>query len=63
MDTLFWIGQVGWLAFLACGAYVSFCFWKLSGEERARAAELERRVAQNAKPAKDLPSFILSTLD
>ena len=40
MDALFWIGQVDWLAFLACGAYLSFCFWKLSDEENARKAEL-----------------------
>ena len=36
MDALFWIG------FVTCGAYVSFCFWSLAREERARDAETER---------------------
>ena len=39
MELLFWVGQVGWVAFLACGAYVSFCFYDLADEEHARAAK------------------------
>jgi hypothetical protein len=63
MDALFWIGQVGWVAFLACGAYLVFCFWELVDEERARKAELEERAARDARPAGEGRSFILSTLD
>ena len=63
MDALFWIGQVGWLAFLGCGAYVSFCFWGLSDAASARTAKLAQPAPQNANPASDLPSFILSALD
>jgi hypothetical protein len=63
MDALFWIGQVDWLAFLACGAYLSFCFWKLSDEENARKAELARQAPETARPAGAPHSFILTPLD
>ena len=63
MDTLFWIGQADWLAFLACGAYLSFCFWKLSDEESSRKAELEQHVPENAQPASHSQYFILRALD
>ena len=38
MDALFVIGQVVWIAVLACGAYVSFCFFDLADENAARTA-------------------------
>ena len=41
IDALFWIGQVVWLAFLACGAYVSFSFADLADENAARTVTPE----------------------
>lgn len=38
MDGFFCIGQIFWIAFLACGAYLSFAFWRLADEETARTA-------------------------
>ena len=38
MDAFFWIGQVVCLAILACGAYVSFCFFDLADKNNARTA-------------------------
>ena len=42
IDALFWIGQVVWLAFLACGAYVSFSFADLADENAARTVTPEK---------------------
>jgi hypothetical protein len=38
MDGSFCIGQIFWIAFLVCGVYLSFAFWRLADEETARTA-------------------------
>ena len=63
METLFWIGQADWLAFLVCGAYLLFCFRKLSDEEDKRKTELERRDVERSRPTDPSHSYILHTLD
>ena len=40
MDEVFCSSQIFWLAFLACGAYLSFAFFRLADEENARTATL-----------------------
>jgi hypothetical protein len=54
MDALFLIGQVVWIAILACGAYVSFCFYDLADENAARTAK-PMRSAQESPPAASSP--------
>ena len=56
MEQLFWIGQVGWIAFLACGAYVSFSFYELADEEHARTAQ-PRKPAPHAMSAEGARGF------
>ena len=38
MDEVFWLGQIFWLTFFACGAYLSFAFFRLADEGNARTA-------------------------
>jgi negative regulator of sigma E activity len=48
MDALFIIGQVVWIAVLACGAYISFSFYELADESHARTARQEPARAASA---------------
>jgi hypothetical protein len=56
MDELFWVGQVVWACILACGAYVSFCYFDLADAERARTVKPEKQAAQSRfeKPGFDV---------
>ena len=47
MDELFWVGQVVWFCILACGAYVSFCYFDLADAESARTVKPEKQAAQS----------------
>ncbi len=60
MDEVFCIGQIFWLAFLACGAYLSFAFFRLADEENARTATPAVSTVTRAGPGKptvELPSL------
>jgi len=60
MDALFWIGQVGWLVFLACGAYVSFCYADLSDAESARMARPDKSRPPATEPGSGNAGFNVS---
>jgi predicted permease len=39
MDQIFWLGQIFWLAFLACGIYLWLVYARLADEESARTVK------------------------
>ena len=57
MNELFWLGQVGWIAGLAYGAYLSLKNAHLADAERARTVRPDKSVPQNDIPSCRLPSF------
>jgi len=46
MDNIFWLGQIFWLTFLACGIYLSIVYARLANEESARTVKPEVPVAE-----------------
>ena len=57
MDELFWVGQVVWVCILACGAYVSFCYFDLADAESARTVKPEKQAAPAAHSRPEKPGF------
>lgn len=49
MDTLFWIAQVIWLAFVIAGAYEAFTYRELADPERARTVIPDNRAPSPAQ--------------
>ena len=45
MDEIFWLGQIVWLMFLGCGAYLSLAYIQLADEESARTVKPDRKLA------------------
>ena len=62
MDALFLIGQVVWVAVLACGAYVSFSYYELADAEHAKTARPGKSAA-HATPSVSRPSGFTSVAD
>lgn len=50
MDTLFWIAQVVWLAFVIAGAYEAFTNRELADPESARTATPDKREPLASRP-------------
>jgi len=51
MDDIFWIGQIFWLTFLACGIYLSLAYARLADEESARTVKPEIPAAEQPHTA------------